>query len=677
MALFSLRKNPKSAKQSFTPEFMEPLEARQMLSAAGGTAVMHYFSKILGRAAGGGGIQGYSPAEVRHAYGFDQVSPGDGAGQTIAIVDAYDDPNIIADLATFDAQFGLNAPPSFSIVDQTGGGQLPTVDSGWAGEIALDVEWAHAVAPQANIVLVEATSSSVSDLMAAVDFARHAPGVSVVSMSWGGSEFETFGGAEFTSQTDYDPFFTTPTGHQGVTFIASAGDTGVAAGSQWPSTSPQVMSVGGTALFTADSAGTYSSESSWAGTNGGYSLYEAPPTYQRVATGGSNVRVVPDVTYNGDPNTGVAVYDSLPDQAGNAGWLQVGGTSAGAPQWAALIAIANQSRATAGNPSLDGPTGTLPALYSVYSAPGTAGYANYTANFNDIIDSPVVQPGATPGYDILSGLGSPHVPAIITLLTGAATGQGGSSTGGTTAIVLLPSQVGGTLVTAPPPLLVAGATGKAKVKLYNTSVDSFAGPVTVTVYASTSATLDASATVLATSTIQRAIMHPRDKRSVTMKVTYPKNIVPGAYYMISSTTTPGTHTLPSNSVSRTLVQIEAPSVDLVTSFGTAGSIAVRPGSSGTANLTIQNLGNVTAVGSLDYALYASLDESIDPSDLLLGSGVLKKISIAPGRSITLHIRFKAPAGLAPGSYNLIAAVNAMTQPADSDTNNNVAVLPTR
>ena len=127
---------------------------------------------------------GYTPAQIRHAYGFDQVKFGSvlgtGAGQTIAIVDAYSEPNIVGDLAAFDREFGLAAPPSFKVVNENGGSTLPATDSGWSLEIALDVEWAHAVAPGANILLVEASSSSLTDLLAAVNYApaaarRHAP----------------------------------------------------------------------------------------------------------------------------------------------------------------------------------------------------------------------------------------------------------------------------------------------------------------------------------------------------------------------------------------------------------------------------------------------------------------------------------------------------------------------
>src|SRR5205823_5599138 len=202
-------------------------------------------------------------SQIRHAYGFDSfhyVSGGqsiaaDGRGQTIAIVDAYDDPRIFNDLATFDRTFNLPAPPSFVKAYYT-----TQTNNGWAGEEALDVEWAHAMAPAANLLLVEAKSSSLSDLLTAVDWARHQSGVSVVSMSWGGGEF--------SSETSYDGYFTTPSGHKGVTFVASSGDNGAV--SSWPAVSPNVLSVGGTSLRT-DSVGNYISETGWSGSGGGIS----------------------------------------------------------------------------------------------------------------------------------------------------------------------------------------------------------------------------------------------------------------------------------------------------------------------------------------------------------------------------------------------------------------------
>ena len=145
-------------------------------------------------------IVGYTPSMIRAAYGFNQLSsfstsgggtePANGAGQTIAIVDAYNDPNIRGDLAAFDAAFGIAAPPNFTLASQTGSTtRLPLTNAGWDTEIALDVEWAHAIAPGANILLVEATSDRWTDLLAAVNYAKSQPAVSVVSMSWGVSEY--------------------------------------------------------------------------------------------------------------------------------------------------------------------------------------------------------------------------------------------------------------------------------------------------------------------------------------------------------------------------------------------------------------------------------------------------------------------------------------------------------
>jgi len=156
---------------------IEALEARELLSGTTTTSTT---------------IQGYTPAEISQAYGFDSVSldngavAANGAGQTIAIVDAYNDPDIFSDLATFDSKFGLPAPPNFAVVNQ--GGTSATsiaISPMWSGEISRDVEWIHASAPGANILLVEASSASLSDLTAAVTYASHVPGVSVVSLSWG------------------------------------------------------------------------------------------------------------------------------------------------------------------------------------------------------------------------------------------------------------------------------------------------------------------------------------------------------------------------------------------------------------------------------------------------------------------------------------------------------------
>ncbi|HEY4233402.1 MAG TPA: S53 family peptidase [Lacipirellulaceae bacterium] len=328
---------------------------------------------------------GLTPAQAKAAYGFSSVKfgsvTGNGAGETIAIVDAYNDPNIKTDLAKFDATFGLAAPPSLKIVNQSGGTALPQNDRGWAGEIALDVEWAHAIAPAANILLVEASSATTSALDAALDYARNAAGVVAVSNSWGGSEYST--------EKSQDVHFTTPAGHIGVTFTVAAGDNG--AGAEYPSSSPDVLSVGGSTLL-LNSSGTYSSESVWSGGGGGASRYEGLPSYQ--SSLGVAMRGAPDVSYDANPYTGFAVYDSY----GGSGWAQYGGTSAGAPQWAALVAIADQGRALAGKESL---ANAQDALYSLSRS-----------DFHDIASGSNGY-RATTGYDLASGLGSPIANLVI------------------------------------------------------------------------------------------------------------------------------------------------------------------------------------------------------------------------------------------------------------------------
>jgi len=332
---------------------------------------------------------GITPAQMRTAYGFASVA-NLGAGQVIGIVDAYDDPNIEADLGVFSSQFSLPACTTGNGCFQKiyASGTQPSPNSGWAGEISLDVEWAHAIAPQAKIILVEAASQSNSDLWAAVDVAVQ-NGATVVSMS--------FGGPETPKEVQADSHFNVP----GVTFIASSGDSGH--GAQYPAASPYVMGVGGTSLF-VQSDGTYVSETAWTGSGGGTSRFEAEPSYQMVVQT-SGHRTVPDISYDANPSTGVPIYDSF-GSSGTANWEQVGGTSMSAPQWAALVAIVNSVRV--GNTL--SPIGTLPgALYSL------------TSDLNDIASGNngrcPLQCHAGPGYDLVTGLGSPKANLLIPALS--------------------------------------------------------------------------------------------------------------------------------------------------------------------------------------------------------------------------------------------------------------------
>ncbi len=270
---------------------------------------------------------GLTPATVKSVYRFPTATTA-GAGSTIAIVDAYDHPAIESDLGVFDARFGLppctTANGCFRKVDAGGGADYAHKNADWALEIAMDVEWAHAIAPGARILLVEADSDKFDDLVAAEDYARtHAQ---YVSNSWGGSEF--------AGEAASDVHFAQP----GVSIFFSTGDSGLPA--QYPAASPNVIAVGGTTLqFTG---ATFTGETGWAGGGGGCSLYEtATPAQagfgQYGQAGCAGKRATPDMSLVADPATGVSVYDSY-KYKGQSGWFVVGGTSASTPMAAAHAA---------------------------------------------------------------------------------------------------------------------------------------------------------------------------------------------------------------------------------------------------------------------------------------------------------------------------------------------------
>ena len=375
----------------------------------------------------------YTPDQIQTAYGIDNIKfgpvTGDGTGQTIALVDAYDDPSFLnstaagfsgSDLAQFDAQLGIPNPPSFTKVNESGlATPLPPTDPSGAGNIsgnweieeALDIEWAHAIAPGASIILVEATTQSDADLFATVATAANLPGVSAVSMSWGDNEF--------SGEIAQDSTFVTPKGHQGVTFVAAAGDSGGFApdaqgqptttpGVLYPAASPNVLAVGGTTLqLNADN--TYNSETAWSGGGGGTSIYETQPSYQQ-GVQQTGKRTIPDISFVADPNTGVAIYDTYNNTDGSGPWVDIGGTSLAAPAWAGLIAIANQGRVLAGASTLDGRSQTMAALYAF--AP---------TDFNDITSGSNGVFKAGPGYDETTGLGTPKAASVSTDLSTYAT----------------------------------------------------------------------------------------------------------------------------------------------------------------------------------------------------------------------------------------------------------------
>jgi hypothetical protein len=334
---------------------------------------------------------GYGPGDLTSAY---SLPANGGAGQTVAIVDAFDDPNAEADLAVYRSQFGLPACTTangcFSKVDQRGGTSYPPADSGWAGEISLDLDMVSAIAPQAHILLVEGDDNSFDSLGSAVDEAV-ALGAKYVSNSYGTGYDSTPGSGEDPSEvTALDPFYD----HPGVAIVASSGDS--AFGVAYPAASQYVTSVGGTSLV-RDASPRGWSESVWnnafGGPGSGCSVYEAKPSWQ--LDSGCSMRTVADVSAVADPATGVAVYDTY----GAGGWAVYGGTSAASPIIASVFA-------DAGTPV----AGTYPSSYPYADA---SGLNDVTAGSNGSC-SPTYFCTAEVGYDGPTGLGTPDGLAAFT-----------------------------------------------------------------------------------------------------------------------------------------------------------------------------------------------------------------------------------------------------------------------
>jgi hypothetical protein len=361
---------------------LSPLAAfDNFLSAAEPQAEEMLFHPMnIAQLAGAGGVGGYNVNQIRTAYGLPFSG---GAGVTIAIIIAYDTPTIWTDLTQFSIQNNLPLPndQNFEVHKMS---NTITVDSGWSQEACLDVEWAHAIAPDAKILLVESVNAYSPNMFAAVQYATSRPDVSVVSMSWGSNETR--------GETANDVYFSDPD----VAFFAASGDDGSVV--MYPSCSPYVVAVGGTTL-NLDSYGNVISETAWSGSGGGVSQYENIPTYQSSYGLTSTKRCVPDVAYNADKNTGVQVYC-------NGHWWIVGGTSAGAPQWAAIHAL-----------------GASAKLSNLYDKAKTSS-ATY---FRDITSGATSKYTAKAGYDYVTGLGSPLTSSFVNFLT-ASPSLGGPAT---------------------------------------------------------------------------------------------------------------------------------------------------------------------------------------------------------------------------------------------------------
>ncbi|HEY2298549.1 MAG TPA: S53 family peptidase [Jatrophihabitans sp.] len=290
--------------------------------------------------------KGYGPADIQSAYNLAGTSA---TGKTVAIVDAYNDPNAEQDLATYRSHYGLPACTTangcFKKVNQNGASTpMPSTDYGWGLEISLDLDMVSAACPSCNILLVEANSATDTDLYKAVDTAAAAPGVVAISNS--------YGGAEASTQTADDAHFN----HPGIAITASSGDSGY--GVSYPAASQYVTAVGGTSLSKASNARGWT-ETAWSGAGSGCSAYDPKPSWQTDT--GCTKRTVADVSAVADPNTGVAVYDtanscgtssfcdyliSVGVVQGADGWVQVGGTSASSPIIASVYALGGHSSAS-------------------------------------------------------------------------------------------------------------------------------------------------------------------------------------------------------------------------------------------------------------------------------------------------------------------------------------------
>jgi len=319
---------------------------------------------------------GYGPGDLRSAYNLATQSQIAGGGQTIAIVDAYNDPNAASDLGVYRSYFGLSscttANGCFRKVNQSGGTSLPRGNTGWAEEISLDLDMASAICPNCKILLVEASSNSFANLGTAEDYA--AAHANVISNSFGGSEFSS------EASPTYDGHFN----HPGVAITASSGDSGY--GVEFPAASQYVTAVGGTTLVRESSSSRGWSETAWSGAGSGCSAYIPKPSWQ--TDSGCAQRTVADVSADADPNTGVAVYDTY--RVG--GWLVFGGTSVAAPIVAGVYALAGNASSV---------------LYGSYPY-------SHTPSLNDVLSGANGSCGgsylctAGPGFDGPTGLGTPN-----------------------------------------------------------------------------------------------------------------------------------------------------------------------------------------------------------------------------------------------------------------------------
>lgn len=368
------------------------------------------------------GLACYTPSEIRTAY--DIPASWNGAGESIAIVDAYGSPTVQSDLDTFSAAMGIPST-TVHVYCPTGCPKTSTAHKGqpdnWAGETSLDVQWAHAIAPAARINLVVASNNFGNVLNNAVRYAVDNNLGDVLSMSYGAPESAIAGGGNNTQlKQSHDNFVAAAS--KGISLFASTGDDGAsfsqpAPSANYPSSDPLVTGVGGTNLYTTDN-GTYVNETVWGdqancpftcaigpigATGGAPSTVFPAPAYQSAVTGGT-MRSTSDVSYDASVYTGVLVYEGFNANPADNGFYFVGGTSSGSPQWAAITALADQQ---AGHR-----LGQLnPALYALFGTPRYATDFHDVTSGNNAWNGPGFNGGT--GYDYPTGLGSPDVANLV------------------------------------------------------------------------------------------------------------------------------------------------------------------------------------------------------------------------------------------------------------------------
>ena len=376
-----------------------PVCSAPVSGAAACDAIRHDRLTAAGRVIPNATPAGYGPADLQSAYNLPSATSATsatwktaGVGQVVAIVDAYNDPSALSDVNTYRSQFGiaslltctsaspaLSTKPCFSKVNQSGGTKYPRSNGGWAQEISLDLDMVSAACPNCSILLVEATSSTFTNLGAAVNQAAQL-GATEISNS--------YGGGESSSDASYDATYFN---HPKVAITVSSGDSGY--GVQYPAASEYVTAVGGTTLARPTGSTPGWSETVWSRAGSGCSAYDPQPSWQsHVAniTGVCAKRAVADVSAVADPNTGVAVYDSYTYQ-GVGGWLVFGGTSVSSPLIASVYALAGNATKTS---------------YGSYPYSHTSALNDVTIGSNGSCGN--VLCNATLGWDGPTGLGTPN-----------------------------------------------------------------------------------------------------------------------------------------------------------------------------------------------------------------------------------------------------------------------------